>query len=161
MLSTVSMVIIFDGNSKMGKEQYLLFDLPNAFDEIKSSHESYLFSPKTPIFAVVLLCQRTNCKCDNLPTFVLQNSGSVTRNFAVQMLANCYIDSLFFERVKPSPIFFHAYTRCSKLPFDIIIMGWIIYIAILFFFFFYCYSRALTLVQCPIVYESMVIVLVG
>ena len=52
--------------------------------------------------ALVSLCQRTNCNCDNSPTLVLQNLVSVARHFAVQKLVkNCDIDSLFFDKVKP------------------------------------------------------------
>ena len=49
--------------------------------------------------AVVSLCQRTNFQCDNSPTFVLQNSVPIARNFAVQRLANCHSENLFFDRV--------------------------------------------------------------
>ena len=52
------------------------------------------------IVAMVSLCQ-----CDNSPTFVLQNSVSVARKFAVQRLANCHIDSLFCDKVKPSLLY--------------------------------------------------------
>ena len=48
---------------------------------------------KPSFIAVVSLCQRTNCQCDNSPTFVLQNFVLVARNFAVQRLTNCHIDS--------------------------------------------------------------------
>ena len=52
--------------------------------------------------ALVSLCQRANCKCDNSSTLVLQNLVSVARHFAVQKLVkNCDIDSLFFDKVKP------------------------------------------------------------
>ena len=52
---------------------------------------------------VFSLCQSTNCQCDNSPTFVLQNSEFHRQNFAVQRLANCQIDSLYFDKVKPPP----------------------------------------------------------
>ena len=57
--------------------------------------------PYTNILEMVSLCQRTNCQCVNSPTFVLHNSVSVTQNCAVQRLANCPMNSFFFDKVKP------------------------------------------------------------
>ena len=53
-------------------------------------------------YAVVSLCQRRNCSWDNSPTFVLHNSVLPRQNCEVQRLANWHIDSLFFDKVKPS-----------------------------------------------------------
>ena len=73
-------------------------------------------------FSVVSLCRRINCNCGNSPTFVLQNSELLRQNFAVQRFANCHIDRLFFDQVKPSPHtcvpvclghFFSFYLACS------------------------------------------------
>ena len=52
---------------------------------------------------MVSLCQRTNCQCDNSPTFVLHNSVSVTPNFALQRLANCSFTK--WNRLYQNPFF--------------------------------------------------------
>ena len=74
----------------------------------------------TAFDAVVLLFQSTNFQCVNSPIFVLHNSASVARNFAVQRLANCHIDSLYFDKVKPPranvlPNYERRYPFCRKV----------------------------------------------
>ena len=58
------------------------------------------------VYGTVSLCQRTNCQCDNLPTFVLHNSFSVTTELCstkVGKLSRC--PGFFVGKVKPPPVY--------------------------------------------------------